>query len=154
MKIVPNIRLKKILQKRYWRSTRRLFVTIRQPIVNQAEYTDPQSLRTLLPVLLQPEQMQKHINDLWGKVGGKVFYDTERKLKPPAKAENSHMEIKADKEATPDCALIVKPFVPVISKALPSVPNAIAPATLATSAPCLSEFLIDHSPPVVERANP
>lgn len=97
MRVEPSISLKNKLYKRYWRTTRQLFAAIRQPIIDRSEHTDPANLKALLPVLLQPEPMQKHIDAMWSKIGGKYYYDTASKLKS-GKESIPEMEYKIDKE--------------------------------------------------------
>ncbi len=69
--------MKKSFEKQYWRSTRKVFIAVRSEVVKQAEYSDPETLRLMIPHLLLVQPMVDHLTGLWGKVGGKFGHDTD-----------------------------------------------------------------------------
>jgi hypothetical protein len=94
VKIVSNDKLKRSLEKRYWRLTRKVFVKVRQPVVDKAERIDPSRLKDYVRDLLLADPMRQHIDDIWGKVGGKFAYDTEKVLQG-SKSKTHSIEVKA-----------------------------------------------------------
>jgi hypothetical protein len=97
MRIEPNISLRKTLVKKYWRLTRKVFIEVRQAVVNQAEYTDPDRLKGLVSDLLRVKPMENHLIDLWSKVGGRFAYDTFR-MANIAKGRYDTLETKAKRD--------------------------------------------------------
>ena len=67
----------------------------REPVVQLAEHTDPERLKERLPYLLNPERMNKHLIEMWSKVGGRFGSETETALKN-AKSGIPVMEWKED----------------------------------------------------------
>jgi hypothetical protein len=97
VKISTNENLRRSLTNKYWRSTRKVLVKVRQPIVDMSEYVDADRLKNYTSMLLQTKVMNEHLLELWSKVGGKFAYDTEKMLKR-SKSRIPEMETKDNKD--------------------------------------------------------
>lgn len=93
MKIVPNIKLRETLYRRYWRATRNVLIQVRQSVVDKADHLDPERLKEETYELLNARIMNDHLIDLWSHVGGRFGFDTE-KLFNQSKSESSGIEQK------------------------------------------------------------
>lgn len=80
MKISPNITLKKSLTRKYWKDTRRVFINMRNQVLEQAKVSDPETLKLMVPALLEVTPMVNNLVNIWSEVGGKYAYDTHNKL--------------------------------------------------------------------------
>jgi hypothetical protein len=92
MRIVPNKNLRKSYVKRYWRETRKTLAIIRQPVIDMAEHTDPENLKAMIPHLLQIQPMVSQLQKIWGDVGGRFAYDTDRLINLAKKAAKKTLE--------------------------------------------------------------
>lgn len=95
MIIMPSDRQKKLFERKYWRLFRKVFVRVRQSVVDKAEHIDGDRLKGYVRQSLDEKLMKYHIDELWSEVGGKVGYDISRKIKQ-AKSSTPEMEYKAD----------------------------------------------------------
>ena len=86
MKIRVNEDLKRSLNIRWWRKTRKALIVCRQQVVDKAEHIDADRLRGYVPDLLLIKPIQDHLIDLWGQVGGKFAYDTDKLIQQGKKA--------------------------------------------------------------------
>lgn len=86
MKIKPNKSLLRSLKTKYWRETRKVLIKVRSQVMAQAEFSDPETLRMMTPHLLQVQPMNDHLIKIWGDVGGRFGYDTDRKINEGKKA--------------------------------------------------------------------
>jgi hypothetical protein len=77
MQIKPNRSLLRSLEKQFYRQTRKVFIAVRSEVIKQAEYSDPETLKLMVPHLLQVQPMVDNLVNIWGKVGGKFSYDTD-----------------------------------------------------------------------------
>lgn len=101
MKFTPNISLKETLTRRYWKDMRKVLIQCRSQVMEQADVSDPETLRLMIPNLLDPTPMQKAILNIWSKVGGRYAYDTNRKI-AVNKSGIAEYQIKADPEKLSD----------------------------------------------------
>jgi hypothetical protein len=86
VKIKPNKSHIRSLTKEYYREARRVFVKVRQQVVDQAHYTSPEELKLMVPHLLQVAPMNDYLIRLWGKVGGFSSYNIDRQVSSVKKA--------------------------------------------------------------------
>jgi hypothetical protein len=86
VKIKKNKPLQRSLEKLYWRETRKVLAKIRQPLIDQAEHSDPETLRMMLPHLLLNQPLVDHLINIWGKVGGRFAFDTDKIINSGKKA--------------------------------------------------------------------
>jgi hypothetical protein len=93
MKILPDNRQKAIFEKRYWKLTRKVFVQVRQQVIDKAEFVDGDRLKGYVRGLLNEKVMKDHIDNLWGEVGGQNAYYISRQLLK-AKSQGGEIEIK------------------------------------------------------------
>jgi hypothetical protein len=93
MKIAPNNELKKRLVKKYWKLTRRVFVAVREQVIERSEHIDPERLKPMVRDMLDSKKMNELINTIWAEVGGKYGYDTENAFKR-AKGGKNFIETK------------------------------------------------------------
>jgi hypothetical protein len=114
MRITPNISLKKLLIKKYWKETRKVLIKMRQQVVDAAEHSDPETLRLMLPHLLQSQPMVDHLLKIWGEVGGRFAFETNQKLNRN-KSDNPVIEFK-DEQSNSNVSIVstvgVIPFLP------------------------------------------
>jgi hypothetical protein len=61
-------------------------IKVRQPVVDQADNSDPEVLRMMLPHLLNKQPMIDLLQKIWGEVGGEFAFDTDRKINGGKKA--------------------------------------------------------------------
>ena len=95
MRITIDSDKRKFFEKKVWRSTRKAFVKCRQALVDHSGDTDPERLKLFSSYFLDIKPMTEHINQVWGDIGGRYGYDTEKKLKS-LKSKTPEMELKAD----------------------------------------------------------
>ena len=78
MRIKPSQSAQRSLTTLYWKEARKVLLEISKPVLAAADNTTPQGLKNKVDQLLSPEKMEKYLNELWVKVGGKFAHDTER----------------------------------------------------------------------------
>ncbi len=74
------------LIKSYHREAKEVLYKTALPVLQLADKVSPQELKQRIPSLLKPDLMNKYLQDLWSKVGGKFASDTVRRLKPLRKS--------------------------------------------------------------------
>lgn len=94
MRITPDIEKRKFFERKVARLTKRVLVRCRQSVIDLSQHTDPDRLKQHIAFLLNPEPMQKHLDEVWGMVGGRFGYDTEKLLRK-RKSVIPDMETKA-----------------------------------------------------------
>jgi hypothetical protein len=80
MKITANNKLKRSLIRKYWRKTRKVLIKVRQPVIEMIDNTGIESLKAMIPHLLQVQPMTSNLVKIWEDVGGKFGADTEKKI--------------------------------------------------------------------------
>lgn len=93
--IQQNDKMLKRYIKSYWRVIQRALVKSRASIVERAEYTSPEDLKSRVETLLNTEPVMDVMMDLWLTVGGRFGYDTFSKIRAK-KSGVPMMEYKAD----------------------------------------------------------
>lgn len=101
MIVSQNDKAKQRYVKKYWREMRRTFVACRQSVLDKAEYVDPANLKTYVDDLLRIHPMREKYLELWGEVGGKFGYATERQL-TGVKSGIEYFDLKADPKKAKD----------------------------------------------------
>jgi hypothetical protein len=86
VKVKASKSLLRSLNKIYWRETRRVLLKVRQPVMDQVEVSDPETLRLMIPSLLQTQPMVDHLVKIWGKVGGLAAYNVDKTITEGKKA--------------------------------------------------------------------
>jgi hypothetical protein len=81
MIIQPNKKLKKSLETKYWKETRKALAKARSSVINMAENADPESLKLMTGNLLEKQPVIDQINKIWAEVGARFGFDTAKKLK-------------------------------------------------------------------------
>jgi hypothetical protein len=80
MRIIANSSLKQKYVRKAWRETRKVLIKVRQPVLDMAENTSLEHLKTMIPHLLQVQSMNDHLVKIWQEVGGRFAFDTEKKI--------------------------------------------------------------------------
>lgn len=80
MKISASERQKKLFEKRYWRLSRKVLAKSRQPIVDKAEYVDPERLKEYVRGLLLIAPIVSHVSDIWSKAGGSAMHQVSKQV--------------------------------------------------------------------------
>ena len=93
MRITPSQSAQRSLTKQYWKQCREILYKTTLPVLQAAETTAPQELKNRVSSLLKPEPMEKYLNDLWSKVGGKYASDTARMIRNKKSLEDPELEM-------------------------------------------------------------
>jgi hypothetical protein len=93
--IVISEKQKRSLEKKWWRSTRKVLVKCRQPVVDKAQWTDPERLKEHVLTLMDVKPMTEHLIKLWSEVGGSSAFSTD-KLIERQKSVIPNMELKIE----------------------------------------------------------
>jgi hypothetical protein len=121
MKIRANKTLLRSLEKMYFKETRRVLMKIRQPLMEQAKVSDPETLRMMARNLLQAQPMTDHLQKIWGNVGGQFGYEMDRRInegKKAAKKSKSEYDAKWRAYAAQRSALKAKGILDTETEAI------------------------------------
>lgn len=80
MRITISESAQRSLKNTYWKKCREVLYKTALPVLQMADNVSPAELKNRVPGLLKPDEMEKYINDLWSKVGGKYANDTVKML--------------------------------------------------------------------------
>jgi hypothetical protein len=96
MKIAPDKKVRRSLEKIWKRKLQRTLAVIRQPVIDASD-TDPHRLKLILPSLLKSDLIHNDIINIWGEVGAKYGTDTENAINS-AKSGIECYDVKQDRK--------------------------------------------------------